>query len=233
MHGDVPIPDAWPPPMGAAVTVPMFPLRGVFLLPRQVLPLHVFEPRYRQLIEDVLDEQGRLVLATVLDEQPARPARGDATDPTGADAAPGEVTAPAPAPPRVLPIAGLGEIARHDKTPDGRYFIWLFGVGRHALEEVESDRLYRRVRARPLQELDPSPKEARALSPRLREALASRSEAPLDLPSDIPLAVLADSLSSKLHLPQAAMEPIFCELDVARRAALVLEAHEAFPPPRL
>jgi Lon protease-like protein len=204
------VPDAWPPSAGEAVVVPMFPLRGVFLLPRQVLPLHVFEPRYRQLVEDVLDRNGRLVMATVLE---------------------GEFGGEDGSPPRVLPIAGLGEIARHDKTPDGRYFIWLFGVGRHALEEVESDRLYRKVRARPLAELGPSESAQRELTPRLRAALESRSTEPLDLPPDIPLAVLADALSSKLHLPQGAMEPIFCEVDIAARARRVLEAHDAFPPP--
>ncbi len=210
--GGVPVPDAWPPSAGASVVVPMFPLRGVFLLPRQVLPLHVFEPRYRQLVEDVLDRNGRLVMATVLEGEDYGPA--------------GE-----PRPPRVLPIAGLGDIARHDKTPDGRYFIWLFGVGRHALEEVESDRPYRKVRAQPLAELEPSVRDTLALEPRLRAALVARSEEPLELPQGIPLAVLADALSSKLHLPQGAMEPIFCEVDVARRARLVLEAHDAFPPP--
>jgi hypothetical protein len=70
------------------------------------------------------------------------------------------------------------------------------------------------VRARPLAELGPSPGEERELAPRLREALESRSTEPLELPPDIPLAVLADALSSKLHLPQGAMEPIFWEVDI-------------------
>lgn len=214
------VPDAWPPAAGEPVVVPMFPLPGVFLLPRQILPLHVFEPRYRQLVEDVLDRHGRLVMATVLEGQGTGQRTGQQTGTGREDAAQ-----------RVLPMAGLGEIARHDKTPDGRYFIWLFGVGRHALEEVDSDRLYRKVRALPVIELEPSDGETRALTPLLRAALAKRSEEPLELPEGIPVAVLADALSSKLHLPQAAMEPIFCEVDVARRAHLVLEAHAAFPAP--
>jgi Lon protease-like protein len=44
----------------------MFPLPGAFLFPHQVLPLHVFEPRYLQLVEDLLDASGRLVVATIL-----------------------------------------------------------------------------------------------------------------------------------------------------------------------
>ena len=55
------IPDVWPPEEDPrpGMVVPLFPLRGVFLLPRQILPLHVFEERYRQMIDDVLDGQGR------------------------------------------------------------------------------------------------------------------------------------------------------------------------------
>ncbi len=205
------IPDAWPPPAGDPVVVPLFPLRGVFLLPRQVLPLHVFEPRYRQLVEDVLDRSGRLVLGTI-------------TTP-GAGPVDTEATPP------VLPVAGLGEIARHEKTPDGRYFIWLFGLGRHAVEEADSDRLYRRVRAQPVTELEPTAAESRELTPRLRKALEERHDGALELPPDLPVSLLTDGLSAKLHLPQAAMEPIFCELDVARRARLVLEAHDTFRSP--
>ena len=76
--------------------VPMFPLPGVFLFPGQVMPLHIFEPRYRQMIEDLLDGPGRLVMATILEEQ------------SGADVEH----------PDVLPVAGLGEIWRHEKLPD-------------------------------------------------------------------------------------------------------------------
>jgi len=48
-----------------ATPVPMFPLPGAFLFPSQILPLHVFEPRYRQMVEDSLDTAGRIVLATL------------------------------------------------------------------------------------------------------------------------------------------------------------------------
>ena len=38
--------------------IPVFPLPGVLLLPRAMLPLHIFEPRYRAMIRDALDEEG-------------------------------------------------------------------------------------------------------------------------------------------------------------------------------
>ncbi len=43
----------------------MFALPQVWLFPYVILPLHVFEERYRQMIEDNLDGQGRIVLGTV------------------------------------------------------------------------------------------------------------------------------------------------------------------------
>ena len=79
------IPQAWPPAEDPrpAQTIPMFPLQGVFLLPRQVLPLHVFEPRYRQMIDDVLDGQGRLAMGTILE--------GEGTSVDGAEEMPPRV----------------------------------------------------------------------------------------------------------------------------------------------
>ena len=42
-------------------TIPLFPLPGAVLLPRTRLPLHIFEPRYLQLVEDVLKSGHRLI----------------------------------------------------------------------------------------------------------------------------------------------------------------------------
>ena len=43
--------------------VPVFPLDGVVLLPQQVLPLHIFEERYVQMVSRVLDGSGQIALA--------------------------------------------------------------------------------------------------------------------------------------------------------------------------
>ena len=106
-----PIPDVWPPAdAGTPAVVPMFPLSGVFLFPQQLMRLQIFEPRYLQMVEHSLDGPGRLVMATVAE---------------GVEYGPDESE-----PPPVLPVAGLGEIARHEKTPDGRYLILVYGMGR-------------------------------------------------------------------------------------------------------
>ena len=43
------------PQMGLPEVLPIFPLTGVMLLPGTVLPLHIFEPRYRAMVEDALE----------------------------------------------------------------------------------------------------------------------------------------------------------------------------------
>jgi Lon protease-like protein len=42
-------------------TVPVFPLPGALLLPRARLPLHLFEPRYLQMLDDALKTETRLI----------------------------------------------------------------------------------------------------------------------------------------------------------------------------
>jgi Lon protease-like protein len=182
--------------------VPIFPLRGVFLYPAQVLPLHIFEPRYRQMIEDSLDTHGRIVLGTIVDDAQ---------------------------PPHVLPVAGLGEIIRHEKLPDGRFHIWLLGLARVRVAEVESDRLYRKVRCHPFDEVQPDPLASKELKSQLREAAQSRIDEKLELPKAAPTAVLTDVLLQILQLPQTLNEAIFAEQSVAERARKALAAHERFP----
>ncbi len=182
--------------------VPIFPLRGVFLYPAQVLPLHIFEPRYRQMIEDSLDTHGRIVLGTIVDDA---------------------------SPPHVLPVAGLGEIIRHEKLPDGRFHIWLLGLARVLVSEAQSDRLYRKVTCAPFGELQPDPVVSKDLKQQLRVAAQSRLPQKLDLPPGAPTAVLTDVLLQILQLPQTLNEPIFAEHSVEERAKKALEAHERFP----
>jgi Lon protease-like protein len=193
------------------VEVPVFPLPGVFLFPGCVMPLHVFEPRYRQMVEDLLDRHGRLVLGTILDGE-----------------------SEAHGPPRFHAVAGLGEIGRHEQLADGRFLIWLIGLGRVRVEEVPSDRLYRRVRVEPLEEWDVPADEEPGLRARVQAALLARCEEFLNLPAGVPLTHLVDLLLQRLQLPATRLQELFCETDLRRRAeeALAEHARRALPPPR-
>ncbi len=188
----------------------MFPLPGVFLFPGQLMPLHIFEPRYRQMIEDMLDGPGKLVIATV--QESDRPDLGGA--------------------PPVVPIAGLGEIARHERFEDGRFLLWLAGVARVRVDEVASERLYRRVAYERLEESPAAPAEEASLRPALTAAITARTGHQLDPDPELPLGALADVLTQCLALPEQVMVDLHGETDVAERARKALAAHERFPARR-
>lgn len=112
-----------------ARSVAIFPLDAV-LLPQQPLPLHVFEPRYRQMIDNELDAAGQIAIATL---DPSRP--------------PDELGRPA-----VRPVICFGQIVSHERLADGRFNVVLHGLCRARIAEElppEPGVLYRRVRAEP------------------------------------------------------------------------------------
>jgi Lon protease-like protein len=125
--------------------------------------------------------------------------------------------------PPVYPVAGLGEIGRHERLPDGRFHVQLVGLGRVRLAEQPSDRLYRKVAAAALGEVDPPPAEAKALRAALVKALAQRMATLQPLPKGIAIGRLADLLSLRLPLTHARSQELFAELDAGRRARGVLE----------
>jgi Lon protease-like protein len=128
MHGWTPT-DQTELPLGGVVELPneiaIFPLPRVVLLPGEVLPLHVFEPRYRELVRDALDAN-RLI--------------GVVEYASGHEESEGKTTP-------VRQIGCVGFIAEHEMLEDGRYLIWLIGLERFQIEEeLFSDTAYRKVR---------------------------------------------------------------------------------------
>jgi Lon protease-like protein len=113
--------------------LPVFPLTGVMMLPGTVLPLHIFEPRYRAMVEDALDSDKCFGMI-----QPVAPQddnRGPQPDASSAA-------------PDLYKIGCAGYIEKWDKLPDGRFFVQLKGVSRFRIgAELELRRGYRRVKA--------------------------------------------------------------------------------------
>ncbi|MFO1010769.1 MAG: LON peptidase substrate-binding domain-containing protein [Planctomycetota bacterium] len=199
---------------GAAVCeAPIFPLPNVFLFPGTRMPLHVFEPRYRQMVRDLLDGPGRLVLGT-LRESGAKPFLSGACSK-----------------PEFLRIGGFGEIVQHEQLEDGRFYILVAGLARVRVEEVPCDKLYRRVKVLTVRETPVCPSREALLREKLACAVQKRCRELSGLPSDVPLTQLADLLLLRLQLPQAVMEPLFCELDVEARVLAALAEHARRPLP--
>lgn len=96
--------------------IPIFPLPGALLLPRARLPLHLFEPRYLQMLDDAMKTDSRLI---------------GMIQPNGED--------------RLHSIGCAGRITAMSETEDGRYMITLSGMSRFRVrEEVQGFQPYRR-----------------------------------------------------------------------------------------
>lgn len=187
----------------------MFPLPNVYLFPGAIMPLHVFEPRYRMMVQDQLDQQGRIAVANI--EEHSGSPEGN---------------------PPVHPMAGLGEIAHHRRLPDGRFLIWLIGLCRVKIEEAESSKPYRIVEAEIAREIEASDEEAEEVRAHLEEAISKRSNGELLSSESIPLGAMVDALLQCLQLPHAIMQPMFSELDISRRAKQALLEHSRHPLPK-
>ncbi|HOX26932.1 MAG TPA: LON peptidase substrate-binding domain-containing protein [Candidatus Krumholzibacteria bacterium] len=183
--------------------LPLFPLPDFYLFPGAVAPLHVFEPKYRQMVGDLLDTAARLVLAAY---RPGGPRTGSG--------------------PVVLPVGGLGEIVHHETLADGRYLIWVLGLGRVEMQEVASDRLYRKADARLIHDHEPDRDAERALVPQLFEAIQSRAPRGHQLEGDLPLGLLADILLNTLPLDAERTAAVFADRCPVRRAERALAWHE-------
>ncbi|MEO9576588.1 MAG: LON peptidase substrate-binding domain-containing protein [Tateyamaria sp.] len=102
-------------------TIPVFPLPGALLLPRSRLPLHIFEPRYLQMLDDALKTEGRLVGMVQPNEVAGRGGTGLHT------------------------IGCAGRITQFSETEDNRYLITLSGISRfRVVKEVDGFTPYRR-----------------------------------------------------------------------------------------
>lgn len=97
-------------------TIPLFPIRGCILLPGEALPLNVFEPRYLNMIDDVMAADGWLAMI-----QPR------ATGPRER--------------PDLESVGTAGKVATFSETGDGRYLIVVKGVSRFRLAEEEAGTL--------------------------------------------------------------------------------------------
>jgi len=105
--------------------LPIFPLARTVLLPGEVLPLHIFEPRYRDMVRDVLATHRVIGMVRIVSDQERLEDENPAVEPVG--------------------CAGL--IAHHQQLDDGRSLIWLVGIERFRIqEELPSPHAYRQVR---------------------------------------------------------------------------------------
>jgi len=133
--------------------IPIFPLSTVVLFPGADCPLHIFEPRYRQMTREAHAGTGLIGMVTVRPEHVGE-MEGD---------------------PPVFPIGCAGRIVRCEEIPDGRFNVVLHGVWRFRIagEPARPDeRLYRSALADPLPEAPTDAERVGRLRERISQAFA-------------------------------------------------------------
>ena len=155
----------------AGLIVPIFPLPEITFFPHTILPLHVFEPRYRAMVSDTLARGRRISVAHL------KP--GFEKDYAGK--------------PPVHAVAGAGEIVNAERLATGRYNIVLRGNMRiRIVRELPTDTLYRLVLAEKLEDT-PAAGDVSALLARIRAACRKLLDA-VGRPPDLLDGALADDL---------------------------------------
>lgn len=109
--------------------VPLFPLSSVALLPHAIIPLHIFEDRYKRMVEDMLESTGQIAMAVYATRQEEPDATDLINEPEAPAQAPGQVIDPEGVAP-LRPGVCLGRILDYQRLPDGRFYIALQGVCR-------------------------------------------------------------------------------------------------------
>jgi uncharacterized protein len=192
--------------------VRLFPLPNLALFPHVMQPLHIFEPRYRAMLEDALAGD-RLIAMALLTP-------GWEADYEGR--------------PPVYPVACLGRITSACRLADGTYNLLLLGLKRvKLLDELASLREFREAPVTILEDAYPPQKISRsgALQRRLRAALLRlvpcrpevREQLDQLLEGDVSLGLLTDVLGFLADIGVEQKLALLAEADVFRRAEMLLE----------
>lgn len=196
--------------------VPLFPLPNVVLLPRAILPLHVFEERYKQMTTDALRGDKLVAMALLHPGWEKDYYQSPAID----------------------PVVCVGNILSHERLPDGRYNFLLQGLMRARVVREVRRSPYRVAELAPIAE---TPVDELDLSEPRRRLAALFGEGPLArtavgrqfakiLTSPMPTSDVADLLAFNLledvHLKQS----LLADGDICRRVDRVVDAVAKLAP---
>jgi Lon protease-like protein len=188
----------------------ILPLPDGVLFPHTTVRLHIFEPRYRRMVEDTLRDEAPLSVVMV--------AANGRNDELGR--------------PRLHEVAGLGVVIAHERLAGGRFNILVRGVGRiQILEEHDVDTPYRRVRARLMDDWVEDVRLAESLLKTIQNCLFNVQTDNPDIVDflmeaftavDTPGAA-ADILAAVVFGDTLARQRVLGEVDVVTRLDAILE----------
>jgi Lon protease-like protein len=200
--------------LAAQISLPIFPLPDLTFFPHTMLPLHIFEARYRAMITDCLSRDRRLAVVGL---KPGYEASYEGK-------------------PAVYTVCGVGRIVQWERLASGRFNLLLRGEGRVRIDrELPTDTLYRMVAATPLSETAADGAAVSALTDRVKarcqqilSALGRSTEDLLTMMErlDQP-AELCDQVASALIPTSTTRQALLEELDVERRLERLAGALDA------
>jgi len=187
---------------------PLFPLPNLVVFPRVVQPLHIFEPRYREMVADAIEGNRLIAMALI---------------------AQGQTISGIPS---LFPHICLGKITSEERLEDGRFNLLLQGLSRaRILEELPPDKAYRVARIQLLPDVVSPGNEIAELNfreellTRLGEIIVKRGD-PQMLETirqeQIPLGVLTDVLAYSASLHPLEAQNLLGETSVFERAEHLL-----------
>ena len=182
--------------------LPLFPLPDLILFPGQLVPVHIFEPRYRKMAEDLLDNTGEIIIGTVLGEDQEQL---------------GEV---AP----IQGIAGLGRLQRYQTLEDGRFLLMVLGEKRVRVIQRIEDHLY------PLAEVDDLVEEDAeidwAQTEELKNAIG-QLEQNIDLPEGTSAVQMSDLLIMITPMTIENRYELFSNPSIEERIIKIIELQDS------
>ncbi len=190
--------------------VPLFPLPSTVFYPNTLLPLHIFESRYRQMITRALEGDSQIGMVLL------RP--GWENDYYGH--------------PAIVSIGCMGKIEKHSKLPEGKYNILLCGLHRFRILKEVRGKVYRRAQVELLQEINDcdlssktSPIKNHVIE-HLKQYLGNIPEGKkvgqdLNLETCTTLASLIDRIAYSFDLSIEEKQVFLEEQDVAKRADIL------------
>ena len=195
-------------------SAPLFPLPSVILVPGCRQLLHVFEPRYQEMVKDALAGEALIGMAVL-----------DPTAPPDRDGVPA-----------VFDLIGLGRIVEHTLLPDGRSFILLQGIGRYRILDEDHSRAYRIATLAAAPSRCDDPAAAIELAQRLLRRLSVTHSAPLENDDAKAACRIADQVLSQVPVEAVVRQKLFALLEVNQRLRAlhgVLDLIERTPENRM
>lgn len=199
------LPFSLPPDFNGVVR--LFPLPDLVMFPGNALPLHIFESRYVEMLEDALQHDQLITMATLL---------------------PGHDHDYHSRPP-IAPVVCISEVTTHRRTDEGTYNLMIVGLQRaRVANEVEPVRSFRRASVELFDDqLELSETESVELCNELAKQVVQKLPGGKELAKalrdgELELARLTDILSHVLPLSMEVKLQLLGEPNVARRAELLI-----------